>query len=94
MNSARKSPKPGSAPPRPRFRPHDKLPERAYRAKIIQSWDTASKDRAQNDWSVCTTWMILDKSYYLIDLTRGRYEYPRLRQPRSRWRKNIGPTTC
>src|SRR5256884_6421739 len=45
---------------------HEQLPERTYRAKILQSWDTAAKDGAQNDWSVCTTWMILDKAYYLI----------------------------
>jgi predicted phage terminase large subunit-like protein len=57
----------------------DKLPERTYRTRIIQSWDTAAKDGAQNDWSVCTTWMLVDKCFYLIDLTRGRYEYPRLR---------------
>jgi phage terminase large subunit-like protein len=61
------------------LRYYERLPERTYWAKNIQSWDTASKDGAQNDWSVCTTWMILDKSYYLIDLTRGRYDYPRLK---------------
>jgi predicted phage terminase large subunit-like protein len=57
----------------------DTLPERTYRTRIIQSWDTAAKDGAQNDWSVCTTWMLVDNCFYLIDLTRGRYEYPRLR---------------
>ena len=56
------------------------LPERTYRAEVIQSWDTTAKDGAQNDWSVCTTWMIVDEHYYLIDLTRGRYEYPRLKE--------------
>ena len=56
------------------------LPERTYRAKVIQSWDTAAKDGAQNDWSVCTTWLVVDELYYLLDLTRGRYEYPRLRE--------------
>ena len=53
-------------------------PERTYRSKVIQSWDTASKDGAQNDWSVCTTWIVIDKHFYLLDLTRGRYDYPRL----------------
>jgi predicted phage terminase large subunit-like protein len=57
----------------------DILPERSYRTRIIQSWDTAAKDGAQNDWSVCTTWMLVDNCYYLMDVTRGRYEYPRLR---------------
>ena len=55
------------------------LPERTYRTKIIQSWDTAAKDGAQNDWSVCTTWLLFDEHFYLLDCTRGRYEYPRLR---------------
>jgi predicted phage terminase large subunit-like protein len=61
------------------LRYYDKPPERTYRTKIIQSWDTAAKDGAQNDWSVCTTWMIVDGRYYLIDLVRGRYDYPRLK---------------
>lgn len=59
---------------------YDTPPERTYRSKVIQSWDTAAKDGAQNDWSVCTTWLIHDDHYYLLDLTRGRYEYPRLRK--------------
>jgi predicted phage terminase large subunit-like protein len=56
------------------------LPERNYRTKVIQSWDTVAKAGAQNDWSVCTTWLIADKHFYLIDLVRGRYEYPRLKE--------------
>jgi predicted phage terminase large subunit-like protein len=46
---------------------------------VLQSWDTAAKDGAQNDWSVCTTWLLVDKHFYLLDLTRGRYQYPQLR---------------
>jgi predicted phage terminase large subunit-like protein len=61
------------------LRYYDRPPERTYRTKIIQSWDTAAKDGAQNDWSVCTTWMIVDGHHYLIDLVRGRYDYPRLK---------------
>lgn len=38
------------------LRYYSKAPERGYRTKIIQSWDTAAKDGAQNDWSVCSTW--------------------------------------
>jgi predicted phage terminase large subunit-like protein len=52
-----------------------------WKTRIILSWDTAAKDGAQNDWSVCTVWMVVNKDeYYLIDMVRGRYEYPRLRQ--------------
>lgn len=61
------------------LRYYDKAPESTYRTKVIQSWDTAAKVGAHNDWSVCTTWLVADKHYYLLDLTRGRYEYPRLR---------------
>jgi len=62
------------------LRYYDKAPAPSYRTKVIQSWDTAAKDGAQNDWSVCTTWLVDDrKVYYLLDITRGRYEYPRLR---------------
>src|SRR5258705_81245 len=63
---------------RPWLRYYDKLPEITYR-KVIQSWDTAAKNGAQNDWSVCTTWLIHEKQFYLLDVTRGRYEYPQLR---------------
>jgi predicted phage terminase large subunit-like protein len=63
------------------LRYYDVAPERTYMTKVIQSWDTSAKDGAQNDWSVCTTWLVVDKrNYYLLDLTRGRYEYPRLRE--------------
>lgn len=46
---------------------------------IIQSWDTASKGGPANDWSVCTTWLIRKNHYFLIDLRRGKFEYPALR---------------
>jgi predicted phage terminase large subunit-like protein len=61
------------------LRYYDSLPEHTYYARIIQSWDTAAKGGAQNDWSVCTTWMVVKNLYYLIDVTRGRYEYPALK---------------
>jgi phage terminase large subunit-like protein len=61
----------------PRY--YDVAPTRTYRTKIIQSWDRGEKG-AQNDWSVCTTWLIHEKHFYLLDVTRGRYEYPRLRE--------------
>jgi phage terminase large subunit-like protein len=69
----------GSMVRREWLRYYDKAPERMYRTKIIQSWDTAAKDGAQNDWSVGTTWILDDGHFCLLDLTRGRYEYPQLR---------------
>jgi predicted phage terminase large subunit-like protein len=60
-------------------RRYDVPPPRTYRTRIIQSWDTASKAGPENDWSVCTTWAEENKSYYLLDVERGRYDFPTLR---------------
>ena len=57
-------------------RRYDQLPVGGY---VIQSWDTASKEGGQNDWSVCTTWLIHENKYYLIDVLRGRFDYPTLK---------------
>jgi predicted phage terminase large subunit-like protein len=43
------------------------------------SVDTAAKDGAQNDYSAITTFQVEDGVYYLLDITRGRFEYPLLR---------------
>jgi predicted phage terminase large subunit-like protein len=48
--------------------------------RIIQCWDTASKDGELNDYSVCTTWLVDGKDYYLIDVFRRRLEYPDLKR--------------
>jgi predicted phage terminase large subunit-like protein len=61
------------------LRYYDKVPTNIPCSRIIQSWDTAAKDGAQNDWSVCTTWLVVDENYYLLDLVRDRFEYPLLR---------------
>ncbi len=47
---------------------------------ILQSWDTAFKAGKKNDWSCCTTWMQTQTGYYLLDLWRGRVEYPELKR--------------
>lgn len=56
---------------------HDPLQEPGD--EILQSWDTASKDGPQNDWSVCTTWLRRGGIYYLLDVFRDRVDYPTLR---------------
>jgi predicted phage terminase large subunit-like protein len=60
-------------------RRYDQLPASASSSHIIQSWDTAGKEGAQNDWSVCTTWRHHENKYYLIDTLRRRFDYPTLR---------------
>ncbi len=75
------------------LRYYDIAPERTYGAKIIQSWDTAAKTGAHNDWSVCTTWLLVNHNYYLLDVTRGRYEYPALRDTALAIAKRYKPDT-
>ncbi len=47
--------------------------------RILQSWDTGQKTGEQNDYSVCTTWAWRDKRWFLIDVLRGRFDYPTLK---------------
>jgi predicted phage terminase large subunit-like protein len=54
--------------------PHERL-------FTLQSWDTASKGGPENDFSVCTTWIAgRDKKWYLVDVWRGRVDYPGLKE--------------
>ncbi|GGJ17389.1 phage terminase large subunit [Neoroseomonas lacus] len=46
--------------------------------QIVQSWDVASKVGGRNDWSVCTTWGIRGRKYYLLHVLRERMEFPDL----------------
>jgi len=48
--------------------------------RIVQSWDTASKASELSDFSVCTSWGILGKDLYLLDVLRRRMEYPELKR--------------
>jgi predicted phage terminase large subunit-like protein len=59
------------------WREYDHAPEPDY---IVQSWDTAFKRGQDNDFSVCTTWGVLPSDYYLLDLWKGKVEYPELRR--------------
>jgi len=46
----------------------------------VQSWDTAFKASAENDYSVCPTWGTAENGYYMLRLWRNRVEFPRLKQ--------------
>jgi predicted phage terminase large subunit-like protein len=56
------------------YEPHE-LPERLRK---VQSWDTASKATELSDFSVCTTWGVAYKRYFLLDVFRAKLEYPAL----------------
>jgi predicted phage terminase large subunit-like protein len=58
---------------------YDQLPARTSNSKIIQSWDTASKEGELNDYSACVTLLYHAGKYYLVDVLRFRFDYPTLR---------------
>jgi predicted phage terminase large subunit-like protein len=47
---------------------------------MVQSWDTAYKPGQQNDFSVCTTWLVRAgyEEAFLINIWRGRVDFPAL----------------
>ncbi len=77
----------------PWFQTYTVLPEQRGGRRIVQSWDTASKASSNNDYSVCTTWLIDRKDYYLLDVLRGRFEYPDLRRRILAHAEAFGATT-
>ena len=59
---------------------YSEWPPNSERFLTMQSWDTASKGGPNNDWSVCTTWIMTRKQqWYLIDVWRQRVDYPTLK---------------
>jgi predicted phage terminase large subunit-like protein len=63
--------------------------------RIVQSWDTASKATELSDFSVCTSWGIVGRELYLLDVLRRRMEYPELkravREQYARFRPSVVP---
>ena len=55
-------------------------PPAASGDRIVQSWDTASKAGELNDYSVCTTWLVKGRDYYLLDVWRDRVTFPDLKR--------------
>ncbi len=58
----------------------NQAPDNVIGTRIVQSWDIATTTGDNNDWSVCTTWLVHKRDYYLIDVWRGRLEFPALRR--------------
>ena len=59
---------------------YNELPPKKDRLLTFQSWDTASKGGPDNDWSVCTTWIVTrDVRWYLVDVWRAGVDYPALK---------------
>jgi predicted phage terminase large subunit-like protein len=49
-------------------------------SRIIQSWDTAFKTGATNDYSVCATFGESQSGFYLLSLYRAKCEFPELKR--------------
>jgi predicted phage terminase large subunit-like protein len=54
--------------------------EPATFTRTFQSWDTANKAGELNDFSVCTTWGVKGKDFYLLDVFRKRLIFPDLKR--------------
>nr|WP_281721809.1 phage terminase large subunit [Nitrosomonas nitrosa] len=62
------------------FQTYDRsLLKKRPKDRIVQSWDTAAKTGEFNDYSVCTTWLVREEEYYLVEVLRKKLEYPDLR---------------
>lgn len=48
--------------------------------KKVQIWDTAFKEKQENDFSVCETWLITQNKYILLNVFRDRMEFPELKK--------------
>lgn len=48
--------------------------------EVIQSWDTALGTKKQNDWSACTTLGIGRNRYYVLEVWKGRLEFPEVKR--------------
>jgi predicted phage terminase large subunit-like protein len=59
-----------------RYYEPSELPPRFTR--IVQSWDTANKANELSDFSVCTTWGLFERRFYLLDVIRERLNFPEL----------------
>lgn len=62
------------------FRTYSALPPKGPGDPITQSWDTASTDGKDSDYSVCTTWLSKGADHYLIEVVRVRLLYPHLKK--------------
>ena len=58
------------------LRYYDQLPERGTSWQIVQSWDVATTLNQSSDYSVCTTWAVHRQNYYLVEVWRGKWDYP------------------
>lgn len=62
------------------FRRYHTPPMRSAADMIVLSMDTAMNDREINDYTAIMVWFLVENAYYLIDVLRDRFDYPRLQE--------------
>ena len=60
------------------FGQYDARPRRDFFHKIVQSWDPATTDRINSDYSVGQTWGYRDDNWYLLDVIREQMQFTEL----------------
>ncbi len=73
----------------PRYTPED-LPQKFD--QIVQSWDTANKPSELADYSVCTTFGVKNKHFYLLNVLRKKFGYPDLKRAVIEQSRLFGPS--
>jgi len=72
---------------------YDEPPKPPQTQAFVQSWDTAYDIEDHHDYSVCTTWALCGKRYYLLDVYRERLEFADLEKAiyaqRKKWKANL-----
>ena len=61
------------------FRRYQKAPSRDAFDSVVQSWDCAGSARTGSDFSVGLCFGIRGQDFYLLDMARGRWEFPDLK---------------
>jgi predicted phage terminase large subunit-like protein len=62
------------------FRTYEPDMAREHFDRVVQSWDTANKASELADYSVCTSWGVKGRAFYLLHVLRKRLNYPDLRR--------------
>ncbi len=68
---------------------YEAMPAQKSGDLLVISWDTAQKASEIANHSVGTVWLVRGESCYLLDLVRGRYDFPELKRAvltlKTRW---------
>jgi predicted phage terminase large subunit-like protein len=73
------------------FKFYDTPPTPGLGERLIVSWDTAMSSNQRSDYSACVVLLVRRETVYVLDVFRGRLEYPDLRRAvilgNNRWRQ-------